>query len=239
MRDMIGILLCLVLWSLGLGASCVSADVLELRDGRTLDGQFRGATQQAVRFESDGSVQVVPVDEIVAVTFQRAAEAPGSVAPAPAAPTPAPTAKPATETEASPPAARSDRPAARRVQLPAGTRLRIRLQDSLDPRQSTEGDRFAALLDGALVSGDTTLVPDRATVYGRISAASPTGPPLQRLRLELTSLQISGEPREIVTGNQEQNGSSEPVSDPSGRIASGRLLEFRLLQPVEWVVEAR
>ncbi|MEM7410186.1 MAG: hypothetical protein AAF430_08140 [Myxococcota bacterium] len=247
MRNAIG--LCGVLLLVAVGAA---ADVVELRDGRSLEGRFRGATQQAVRFETGGVVQVIPVAQIVAVTFQPEPGPAAGVEPAPPAdrslvPSVAPTAAPSGPGQAiaggsarpAPPAARQE-PAIRRIELPAGTRLRVRLQDSLDPRQSTEGDRFAGFLDGALVTGETTLVPARAPVYGRVSAASPTGPPLQRLRLELTSLQVSGAPVEIVTGNQEGVGGAGVVTetDSSGRIASGSLLEFRLLQSAEWSVEA-
>ena len=41
--------------TLALTASA-SADVLETRDGRMLEGSYRGGTQQAVRFEVGGKI---------------------------------------------------------------------------------------------------------------------------------------------------------------------------------------
>jgi hypothetical protein len=48
-----------------------SADTLELKDGRTLQGKFLGGTQVIVRFEVEGDVQTFRVSEIMAVTFDR------------------------------------------------------------------------------------------------------------------------------------------------------------------------
>ncbi|MEQ1353308.1 MAG: hypothetical protein ABLT11_04770, partial [Candidatus Acidiferrum sp.] len=48
-----------------------SADTLELKDGRVLQGKFLGGTRVVVRFEVDGDVQTFRVNEISAVSFDR------------------------------------------------------------------------------------------------------------------------------------------------------------------------
>jgi hypothetical protein len=48
-----------------------SADTLELKDGRVLQGKFLGGTRVIVRFEVDGDVQTFRVNEISALSFDR------------------------------------------------------------------------------------------------------------------------------------------------------------------------
>src|SRR5450432_3033181 len=48
-----------------------SADTLELKDGRVLQGKFLGGTRVIVRFEVDGDVQTFRVNEISTLSFDR------------------------------------------------------------------------------------------------------------------------------------------------------------------------
>ncbi|HEY8716951.1 MAG TPA: hypothetical protein VIM00_16325 [Candidatus Acidoferrum sp.] len=48
-----------------------SADTLELKDGRVLEGKYLGGTQVIIRFDVGGDVQTFRVREITAVTFDR------------------------------------------------------------------------------------------------------------------------------------------------------------------------
>lgn len=52
-------------------AAGASADTLELKDGRVLQGRFLGGTRVIVRFEVDGDVQTFRVNEISALSFDR------------------------------------------------------------------------------------------------------------------------------------------------------------------------
>ena len=47
-----------------------SADTLELKDGRVLEGKYLGGTQVIIRFEIQGDVQTFRVREISALTFE-------------------------------------------------------------------------------------------------------------------------------------------------------------------------
>src|SRR5450631_1967491 len=51
--------------------AAASADTLELKDGRVLQGKFLGGTRVIVRFEVDGDVQTFRVNEISALSFDR------------------------------------------------------------------------------------------------------------------------------------------------------------------------
>ncbi len=50
-------------------AGMASADTLELKDGRVLQGRFLGGTQAIMRFEWNGEVRTFSVNDIVALTF--------------------------------------------------------------------------------------------------------------------------------------------------------------------------
>ena len=50
-------------------AAAASADTLELKDGRVLQGRFLGGTQAIMRFELNGEVRTFNINDIVALTF--------------------------------------------------------------------------------------------------------------------------------------------------------------------------
>jgi hypothetical protein len=193
-------------------ATSVAADLLETRDGRQFEGTFHSATQQAIHFEIDGSVRAVPLDQVLRVSFssppQDGSEAPDA-SPAPGV-------------------------GAARVTVPAGTRLRARLLDTIDPQRNATGDRFAALLELPLSAGGVEIAPTQAKVYGVVTAARAT---------------LGGRMASIVTGTHtlirpDPDGELPAKASAAGgaparpdRIVSGTLLEFRLLQPLTLQVD--
>ncbi len=202
-------------------AAAASADVLELRDGRQLEGRLTGANEDAIRFETANGVVTIRKSEAAALRFGPTDAKPGGPG--------------ASEKRAG----RAD-VAAQKISIPAGTRLRVRVRDTLDPRQSAKGDRFSALLATPIAAEGHAVVPAQTVVYGTITQASPTGPLLQQLRLELEELQIQGRPVAIVTGPHsrlaEPPGDDVPANaaeTSTARVPAGALLEFRLLQPLE------
>ena len=220
-------------------AAPAAAAVLELRSGERLEGQLVAATPRTIQFRTAEGVRMLPVEDVAALRFAPASASASAPAPAPA---PAPAASPAAPAASAAPAAA---PAPRGVQLAAGTRLRVRLGDTIDPRQATEGDRFSALLEMPLSAGEVTLAPARSTVYGVVTSASLTGPPGTRLQLELVELQIAGQPMAIVTGTQQRVEAPDAAAPANAaqpgdvRLVSGAVLEFRLLQPLELTVQPR
>src|SRR5262249_21737508 len=87
------------------------ADVLELKNGKALNGKYVGGTAGTIRFETSEGVQVVETGQALALTFTGG----GAATAAPA------TAAPAATAQASAPA-----PASGTVSLPAGTTLLVR-----------------------------------------------------------------------------------------------------------------
>jgi hypothetical protein len=53
----------------------ILADTIELRDGKLIQGTFMGGTQTTVRFQTQAEIKVIPVADIVALTFDRPAPA--------------------------------------------------------------------------------------------------------------------------------------------------------------------
>src|SRR5260370_25334665 len=73
---------------LGLMSVSASADTLQLKDGRAIQGRFLGGTQASVQFETNGKIDLYNVDQVISITFTGAPAA-SSTTPAAA---PAPTA---------------------------------------------------------------------------------------------------------------------------------------------------
>src|SRR5262249_40263213 len=59
--------------------------------------------------------------------------------------------------------------------LPAGTKFRVRLQNTLDTRRSRAGDAFTAALDEPLVDGKRVVVPKGTSFKGHITESRPSG----------------------------------------------------------------
>jgi hypothetical protein len=217
-------------------AAPAAADLLETRDGQVLEGVYLGGTEQVVRFKVGDEVQVLGVEEVVQVRFtvsrvwpppaSPAATPTRAAAPAPGATAPAPEAHPA-------PA-----PAAPKVvRVDAGTRLRVRMVDGIDSRTAAVGDRFTASLETGLGLDGVPILPAGTKLYGQVAELRATGPAATRLKLELTQLMLQGQLFPIVTGphqlvQAEQPGPASAATIPvRPGVASGSVLEFRLLQP--------
>jgi hypothetical protein len=188
-----------------------SADTLQMKDGRVIQGKFLGGTQASVQFETNGKIELYGVDDIISVTFTGAppastrppvAAAAPSAPPVPEIPSPAPVAP-----QAPPPtaAARMDS-----ITVPAGTDLLVRMIDSVDSDKNHIGDRFRASLEQDFVVDGTVIAPKGTDVYGRLSEAKEAGhiQGKAQLKLELTEILIRNRLQPIMTGDYEVSGSS-------------------------------
>jgi hypothetical protein len=187
-------------------AVSASADTLQMKDGRVLQGRFFGGTQASVQFESKGRIELYNVDDIISVTFTGApsqSEAPpaANAAPAPPAPPPTPVAP-----AAMPPASANTAG----ITVPAGTDLLVRMIDSVDSNKNNVGDRFRASLEQDFVVDGIVVAPKGTDVYGRLSEAKEAGhiQGKSQLKLELTDILIRNRLQPIMTGEYEVSGSS-------------------------------
>lgn len=118
---------------------------------------------------------------------------------------PPPVAEPAKEVIPPPP------PAPKKVTIPAGTQVTIRLNDGLDTERNQVGDSFHATLGAPIVMNDETVIPSGADVVGRVvdvkSAGRMAGS--STLTLELNSLSINGKTYNIQTSQWSRQGKGE------------------------------
>lgn len=99
----------------------------------------------------------------------------------------------------------------RKVTVPAGTRILIRMTDSVDSTKQKTGDRFTASLETNLQADNMVVAPRGATVYGRLTQASSAGrmSGSSQLTLELTDIVIRGTAYPLVTSTYEVKGKGE------------------------------
>jgi len=99
----------------------------------------------------------------------------------------------------------------RQVTVPAGTRILIRMIDSVDSREQTAGYRFTVSLETNLQVGDVVMAPRGTTIYGRLASASSAGrmSGSSELTLELTDIVIDGTAYPLITSTYEIKGSGK------------------------------
>ena len=198
-------------------AVTASADVLEMKDGKSLNGKYVGGTGTSIRFETAEGVQVYETSKIVALTFTgqqgqaagQVAEPAGAAAPAAAAPgaTAAAQTQPAGQTQA------------RSVTVPAGTTLVVRLMDTVSS-ESPSGSSFSTRLEYDLTADGVTALKAGTPIKGTITSAQ-----AGRLRgqsfLDLRLNQISADGQQIAIATGGHQTASEASIRKAARGAAG------------------
>src|SRR5580698_939771 len=97
------------------------------------------------------------------------------------------------------------------ITVPAGTRILIRMVDSIDSSKQKAGDRFTASLETNLQVDGVTVAPRGTTVYGRLVSAESAGrmKGSSELTLELTDIVIRGTAYPLLTSTYEVKGKGE------------------------------
>ncbi len=87
--------------------------------------------------------------------------------------------------------------------IPAGTRIRVRLGQTLDSKHSRAGERFVAYLADPVVFGGRVIVPRGTAFEGRVVEAKPSGRLKGRayLGVRLDSFRLQGRTYEITTAD--------------------------------------
>ena len=108
------------------------------------------------------------------------------------------------------------------VTIPAGTRILIRMVDSVDSSKQKVGYRFTARLETNLQVGDVVVAPRGTTVYGRLATAKSAGNMSggAELTLELTDIVINGTAYPLLTTIY-QVASQGQGNKTAGRIVGG------------------
>lgn len=87
--------------------------------------------------------------------------------------------------------------------LPRGTRLQVRLNQTIDVKHAESGDRFSGVLAEPVVEGNTVAVPSGSTASGEVLVAHKRGHFKGKsvLGLTLTRLEVNGAIYRIDTSN--------------------------------------
>jgi len=190
----------------------VLGDTLELKDGRLLDGTYLGGSQSTVRFRAKDKTLVVSVADVLALTFDRKADA-GTATTEPAS---------AAATE---PAAASETG----TTVMAGTTLTIRTKDPIDSKRQKSGHRFTGQLEFDLLVGKTLVAKKGTLVYGVLTEVKNGGRFAKKteLHLALTDIAINNQRQPIQTGGfalrgeKQGTGKKVAVGAGIGRLARG------------------
>lgn len=194
--------------ALALFCVCVaSADTLELKSGKIVQGRYLGGTQAVLRFEVNGEVQTFSTNDIVALTFTGRS---GGAAPAAAAAAaPAMAAAPAAASAPAPATAQGGD-----VTIPAGQSLLIRMIDGVDSSKNHVGDIFHASLETDLTLGNVIVARKGTDVYGRLANSQKSGTfsGKSELQLELTRIVIDGKDYPLVSSDYTLQGKGQGAS---------------------------
>ena len=120
--------------------------------------------------------------------------------------------------------------------LPAGTLLTVRLNDSISADHPGPTDLFQAVVDDPVTVDGNTLIPRGSSVAGRIQSAHVSNVNNKRgyVRLELDSLDLAGRDIPLQTSTLFARGTSAQAASEAAApviLEKGRRLTFRLTEP--------
>jgi hypothetical protein len=109
-----------------------------------------------------------------------------------------------------------------RITVPAGTRILIRMIDSVDSSKQKTGERFRSSLEANLQANDMVVAPRGTMVYGRLAQASSAGrmKGSSQLTLDLTDIVINGTAYPLLTSTYEIKGKGEG-SETAKKVVGG------------------
>lgn len=97
------------------------------------------------------------------------------------------------------------------ISVPVGTRILIRLAETLDSAQQRSGARFTGRLETNVTVGGTVVAPQGAAVHGRVVSAQSAGRMAggSELALELTDVVINGTAHPVMTTTYQLQGQGQ------------------------------
>ena len=184
------------------------ADVLELKNGKVLNGQYVGGTAATLRFETSAGLEVIETSQALALTFTTSA----SSAAAPVA---------AQATSATPPPTAA---APSSITINAGTALVVRMVDAVSSKDP-QGKRFTTTLESDLVVNGTLVAKAGTKIYGRVESAKQAGrfAGQSTLDLRLSEIAIGPSLVPIVTSGYTQAGDKSIKKTARGAAAGAAI----------------
>jgi hypothetical protein len=190
------------------------SDTLVLKSGERLSGYYEGGTARVVKFRAgDGVVKDYDILSVQQVQFGDNNATTSSNSPRPAtsnlnstaAAGPDPRLRAGTERVTRP---ASDSAANTAFTIPTGSKIAIRMIDSVDSEVQKVGETFVAVLDESITSGGVEVIPRGSDVRGRISNVNEAGRVAgsAELGLELTQIIVNGIPYSVTTSEYSEVG---------------------------------
>ena len=195
---------------LALFAGSSVADTLELADGSLLEGDFVGSSNGIVMFNTGDSIEAFPESQVVGIFLSEGVATAQAMAAAPSQPT---------------------------AFVPAGTRMVIRMADTVDSKRHGVGHKFRGQLEGALVVNGVTMVPRGTVLYGTITNASNSGRAVGKsgMSMEFTDIMIDDQLFPIATEGLAAQTSGQGQKT-AGRTARAAAIGIVLKNSVDYKV---
>lgn len=171
----------------------VSGDILQMRNGKQLQGSFISGDTQTIKFTTVQGLQAIPRDQVLIITFG-----------VKQAISPVPVTQKTVPVQAQP-AIRNPQT----VTIPAGTVLIVSMVNQVSSEDAA-GRRFSAKLAVNLTAGNVVVANSGTTVYGRVAKSAQAGRLVGRSQLELnlTEININGQMYPLMTTNFAESGKS-------------------------------
>jgi hypothetical protein len=199
-----------------------------VKDGiATLSGEIPSAEAQLKLYKlAQDTAGVVKVEDQMRIQGAEAAETPAPEAPATPKPAPSPRAParvsaPAASASTPAPGAPAAQQAAAEpepppppqpvtVAVPAGTRIAVRMADSIESSKNKPGELFLATLDEAIPLEGADVIPRGTDVYIKLANAKSAGKLTgsSELELQLNKMVWQGKTYPLVSNSYEQKGKS-------------------------------
>jgi hypothetical protein len=202
------------------------SDTLVLKSGERISGYFEGGSARVIKFRlHDGVVKDYDLLGVQQIQF---GEPTASAAPATSRPNAA-TSRPNTSTDPRllPGTARVTQPTSSNAAntawtIPTGSKVVIRMIDSVNSETNKVGEQFIAVLDEAVFQGGVEVIPRGSDVRGRIANVNEAGriAGSAQLGLELTQVVVNGIPYSITTSEYQEVGEGRG-SQTAKRAAAG------------------
>jgi hypothetical protein len=185
------------------------ADTLILKSGERVSGYYEGGSARTVKFRAaDGLVKDYDILSVQQIQFgdgtvSSAASSTGTASTAAASS--APRLVPGNERVTRP---TSSNAASTGFTIPTGSKVLIRMIDSINSETNKVGETFIATLDEPLYQGGLEVVPRGADVRGRIANINEAGriAGSAQLGLELTQIIVNGIQYSLVTSEYNEVG---------------------------------
>ena len=196
-------------------AGPVFADTLLLKTGERVNGYFEGGSARVVKFRlTDGVVKDYDIFSVQTIQFGETSSpitAPSTtnrLAPANPAPAADTRLRPSTERPPAQPA--SGIAANTAYTIPTGTKITIRMIDSINSEVQKIGDPFVAVLEEPILYNGIEVVPKGADVRGRVANINEAGRLTGKaeLGLELSQVYVNGIPYSVTTSEYSEVGES-------------------------------